>query len=535
MHKKLVLTILIVIFLTYGLILAIFSHSGFPQAMSTNLLMPYLADKPVGEDGFYILTVAWNLAAQYKLAYNFNQITTGIQPLITFIYAFFAWIVQFFNGDKWIFIRVVLAFNIINLIMFAHVLGIIAKTLIPNNAKENAWVYIFTVIITLFNCSLFCIFCFGLETGIYLIFIAICLLYTLRFSSSIKPSYRQAIVFGVLAGFTGLSRIDFGVIFLCFLGFLVLYQRAAILWSLISGFIALLIVGPWLCWVYAVTGSWVPSSGISESGVITLGNALDRTLIMTKAVIYHFNPWYYAGGRYLNILALVSCLIIFIIIFYRKSHFQLLETIDSAGKKIFFYWIFALIPLGFIYPFFFSSTHFYSRYISPLLVVFLPVLGITLNKLLKKSPDYLRAAVLLSFPICFFIGAFLHFHTGRIGHTQTVAAGFIKQEFPCSIKIGALQSGIIGFFNENVVNLDGKMNHDVLKLTEMGLTLPDYLDKEKIDVIVEWDYYLYWISYNEKDYFTEKWKKYPRKIPDGKTGCIVRKNIIEPNILRADL
>ena len=344
MHKKLVLTTLIVVFLSYGLILAIFSHSGFPQAMSTDVFMPYLADKPVGEDGFYILTVAWNLAAQYKLAYNFNMLTTGIQPLITFIYAFFAWIVQVFNGDKWIFIRVVSAFNIINLIIFAHVLGIIAKTLIPNNAKENVRLYIFTVTITLFNFRLFCTFGYGLETGIYLIFIALCVLYTLRFSSSKKPSFRQAIVFGLLAGFTGLSRVDFGVIFLCFLSFLVIYQRAAIVWCLISGFTAFLIVGPWLLWVYALTGSWVPSSGIAEAGVINFGNALDRTIIMTEAVMYHFFPWCYGERKYFSILALVSCLIIFIILFYRKPHFQLLVTIDSAKKITFFIGFLLLSP-----------------------------------------------------------------------------------------------------------------------------------------------------------------------------------------------
>ena len=129
---------------------------------------------------------------------------------------------------------------------------------------------------------------------------------------------------------------------------------------------------------------------------------------------------------------------------------------------------------------------------------------------------------MLSFPICFFIGAFSTFHTGRIDHPQAVVAGFIKKEFPHRIKIGAFQSGIIGFFNENVVNLDGKMNHDVLNLNEIGLTLPDYLDKEKIDVIVEWEIIFYWISSKYKDYFTEKWKKYPRNIPDGITGCRVR-------------
>ncbi|MCX5896491.1 MAG: hypothetical protein NTZ51_11780, partial [Proteobacteria bacterium] len=194
MSGRIAFTIFVSIYLAYGLTLTVFSHSGFPQAMYTNTFMPYLSDKPVGEDGFYMLTVAWNLAAKHKIVYNLNKLTTGIQPLSTFIYAALAWIVQFFNGDKWVFIRLVITFNVVSLLLFAHVLGIIAKTLIPNNKSEKYQAYVLTFTIAIFNFSLFCTFGYGLETGIYLIFIAICLLYTLRFANSRKLSFQQAIV-----------------------------------------------------------------------------------------------------------------------------------------------------------------------------------------------------------------------------------------------------------------------------------------------------------------------------------------------------
>ena len=55
---------------------------------------PFLADKPVGEDAYYMLTVAWNIADGQGIVYNYDHSTTGIQPLSTFVYAGLAWMVK---------------------------------------------------------------------------------------------------------------------------------------------------------------------------------------------------------------------------------------------------------------------------------------------------------------------------------------------------------------------------------------------------------------------------------------------------------
>ena len=38
--------------------------------------MPYVSDKIIGEDGYYMLTVAWNLAQGHGISYNFGEQTT---------------------------------------------------------------------------------------------------------------------------------------------------------------------------------------------------------------------------------------------------------------------------------------------------------------------------------------------------------------------------------------------------------------------------------------------------------------------------
>ena len=52
----------IIVYLVYSFGLTVLSHVGFPKDMQSGLRFPYLADKPVGEDGYYMLTVAWNMS-----------------------------------------------------------------------------------------------------------------------------------------------------------------------------------------------------------------------------------------------------------------------------------------------------------------------------------------------------------------------------------------------------------------------------------------------------------------------------------------
>ena len=66
--------------------------------------MPYLSDKPIGEDGFYMLDVAWNIANNEGVTYS-EIPTTGIQPLVTLIYSGIAWInIHFLGENKWLFL-----------------------------------------------------------------------------------------------------------------------------------------------------------------------------------------------------------------------------------------------------------------------------------------------------------------------------------------------------------------------------------------------------------------------------------------------
>ena len=122
--------------LFYGLFLAFGSQKGFPNSMEGNF-MPFLSDKPIGEDGFYMLTVAWNIAQGKGITYNGEILTTGIQPLSTFIFAAIAKLTFWVGGDKWTFVRLIIIFGTVIHIGLSFLIGILSTKINRKNQKFN--------------------------------------------------------------------------------------------------------------------------------------------------------------------------------------------------------------------------------------------------------------------------------------------------------------------------------------------------------------------------------------------------------------
>ena len=72
-------------------------------------------------------------------------------------------------------------------------------------------------------------------------------------------------------------------------------------------------------------------------------------------------------------------------------------------------------------------------------------------------------------------------HLGKVGNGHSITAGYIQLNFQSNKdRIGAFQSGVIGYFNNNVINLDGKLDHNALK------ALLRNKDKNDVFVFNEW-------------------------------------------------
>lgn len=497
-HRRLVYGTL-GIFLSYAVFLSFGSLEGFPDGLQVERSMPYLSDAPIIEDGYYMLTVAWNTAKGDFFTYNFGQETSGVQPLATVLYAGVAWIVQLFGGDKWSFVRGILLLGSVLHVVFAFLIGHIARSPFSEGQRRNV-AFLLGWAFALLNFDLFRTFTNGLETGVYLVGLATCLLWTL---SRKKISIRESIPFGLLVGIVGLIRIDFGIIFAILLVVLLIQRKISFTGALTSGIFALIVVSPWFLWVHHVTGGWLPSSGGSQSAFISASKAAPRLKAMLHGLANHAAPW--VMDRFWispSVLTAVSFGLAGPILYTLRSTDEDLP-IDKDKIYIGGAWGVAIVALPLIYLFFFFSFWFYARYTAPVTILLLPGLAIATTFIVKREyHTRLLYSVSPLLILCFFFWAGRGLHFSYQGGKHADTAGFIENYIPENYKVGSFQSGVVGFFNPNALNLDGKINHNALKYKKEG-EMKEYIEKEEVDVVV--------VGRGEfesigRNYFNEGWR-----------------------------
>ncbi|HVN31924.1 MAG TPA: hypothetical protein VMT45_08045 [Thermoanaerobaculaceae bacterium] len=471
-----------------------------------------MADKPLGEDGYYMLTIAWNLAGGKGMSAGPTQNVTGTQPLATLLYGALAWIVRCLGGDHWVFLRAVIILGTFLLVAFGVVVGKVAAAL---TAKEERSREAFAVAFTLAAGSfyLFRTFTYGLETGIYLLLLASCVLLSLRLPVGGACSIRQALVLGLLVGLTGTARIDFGVPFAVFAASALVQRRVRISRLVLTGVTALALVLPWLAWVKTVSGFWIPTSGLAESSLVTWARVPDRLWALVGAVVQQWLPPLYTAGRpFLTAVGLVS-----------------IPTLAAIGSRavgggafegprltVLLYWLAGTLVLSATYCLLFWSTHFYVRYTAPLTVITIPLTACWVAAIARRQRRTL-AMVLATVMLLFALSAYRSLHSGRIGNTHALAAAYINEHLR-GARVGAFQSGVIGYFNENVVNLDGKINRAALEAAGGG-RLGGYIDEQRIDALIDWPEVIHGAL--GEDYL-RGWSSCRWPVPAGASVCLER-------------
>lgn len=81
------------------------------------------------------------------------------------------------------------------------------------------------------------------------------------------------------------------------------------------------------------------------------------------------------------------------------------------------------------------------------------------------------------------------------------------------------QSGISGFFFDNVINLDGKVNDKALNAVK-GNYLYNYIASENISILIEWKEWFDGISSSD---LKQDWQIFDKQIKDNKTLVMIKK------------
>ncbi len=228
---------------------------------------------------------------------------------------------------------------------------------------------------------------------------------------------------------------------------------------------------------------------------------LTRLIIAVTAVFDHAVPFLYTGNRmFIGIVCLAA--VAAIVILYAK--FNRARIFSNYRYVRFLYlWLYSVIPVIIIYTLYFTAVHFYIRYFAPLSVIFIPVLVLVFLSISSSFKNkYIKLLLPAASFLLFFVYAFFFFHSGNTGWSRTISAGYIYNSHLESKRIGAFQSGVTGYFNSNVFNLDGKIDHEALNYLR-NKKIDVYIDSMKIDYISDWPQYLEFI---DSSYLAKNWK-----------------------------
>jgi len=321
---------------------------------------------------------------------------------------------------------------------------------------------------------------------------------------------------GILAGLLGLCRLDFGVVLAATLALLWLRRsletRSVLVIGLLAGFVAF----PWLGFVHSASGHWVPSSGAAQSGTLTLAAIPLRAQAMFSGLLGILAPWTYPqAGRLAGLFGLLGLACI-AILGPRATNVPTAFRV-SAGLRALAPGLVLLVP---VYILTNAAGHFYQRYAMPLSVLVIPMLAWRVVEIFERHARvkaWLLDAALLA---CFAVLAFGSLHLGRVGNSHSASAGYLFRHTSPTDRIGAAQSGAIGYFHDNVLNLDGKMNHAALDALRAG-ALMTYIDADRINVLIDWRAFFASLP---ADWLAKNWQPCDgEKVHNGASLCMRRR------------
>jgi hypothetical protein len=334
-----------------------------------------------------------------------------------------------------------------------------------------------------------------LETGPYVLAVIGCAWLYLRWTREPRQpwSIGRSIIFGLALGLTFWVRNDavFLVAAACLVhtGAALLTQglalRRRLVETIVFGATSVVVALPWVIHNYVRFGSPVPISGRAESYAARFAGSLylvpvklSEYLRIDGGVPDRFESHPLAIG--------ISALTVVLALLLAVASWR--YTIAAVRR------LYALVGLyGFFlctyYGLLFGAPHFMARYLMPLSpFLILWTTAMLAHAWLWASRSGRQAWVAVPAAVAIlgviFLGNIREYHRGS-SHMHFHVKGWIDNNVPEDVWVGAIQTGTIGFFHERTLNLDGKVNPEALK-ANLARRLPQYVIDSPIQYIADW-------------------------------------------------
>ncbi len=460
--------------------------------------------RPFIEDAYYSFSVARSLGHGEGFTMDGAHPTNGVQPLIVLLYAP---LFHYFPDATALrlclvldlFIEASLAFLLWRFIRMQARPG--DETDIDKQAALiGAVLFYWSYSTSVYTLN-------GLETGLApLLLLLAWILYRRLFPrGSEEGSAAKGFIVGVAAGLAVLARIDtaFFVLALCghhiFSGG-VAPRRGRMAQAIAIGATALAASSPWWLYNFMRFGNLVPTSGRSQSLVIPLAENMTSLiqLAINTLFVAGYIP-YSTGLTKLHFLILAALLLVFCIALSSRRARAQLAAFFAGLKQRWMpadagLWGMYIALLLIYYCFAFGAPHFLQRYLFILHLLALAAAAILLAELWRAADARIRAASdAIAIPLAVLMVALAlvpyrwNFRESKAAENDFYrVARWIQTHVPETQSVGMGQSGTAGFFNRNVVNLDGKVNQQVLLAQRSGKYC-DYMKSRQFDYLIDWE------------------------------------------------
>lgn len=449
-----------------------------------------VGDKPFVEDAFYSLGVARHLGTGGGFSIDGESPTNGVQPL---------WVVltaplyALTGGERVLTLRLV--HGLLALLWAATILGLgrIARLLAGDADEETADRAAVTASLLAAGAPYLWRNAFnGLETGLHLCAVTWFVLLYVRTA----VTWRGRALLGVVLGLMVLVRIDvpFLVVLLAGLELLRTQGRLGarvVRAGLLSG-IALLVSSPWWIYNHVVFGSLMPTSGQATGG--SHWGEWGSTRLMFDAVFTGAVPplwawtWEAPFMEWLRALLVVPLLGWVGMGAVRRDRGG--DDRERAFGRVQLALLLWIVALAVWYLARSRMNFFYGRYLIPSAVVGVPAAGYVLARGVERLGSVGRGLWWLGATGAAAMGVLMPTTAAVWGAGNLLLRHhltLIEEHVPDGERVGAWQSGTVSYFRDGVVNMDGKVNPDLIGY---AIDRRAWLEREGIDWVCEDRYQL---------------------------------------------
>jgi hypothetical protein len=455
------------------------------------------------DDGYLMLTIARNMALGLGMSVSGGTVpTNGTQPLMTLVYA---GLFSLVGGERVPGVRLALLLQLLMAVLSALCIVRLLRRLLAGR-HDAANVAAFTGALWLASPLMLPQTMNTLETGGYVLGV---LLVALVFCTD-RSGWRAPHVVGLggLLGLVFLVRNDaiFLIAAVCMLHWLRPSGAAParsgvrLAQTIALGLTSIVVAAPWLYFNVSRFGHLVPVSGRSEAiGWRFGGNVSQLVTVLPEYVFVVLQVPESVRDTWPGFL--ISAAIVLIAIPY---YVRLRRATSGQARDVFDLAAGFLACLSIYYGLFFGAPWFMSRYLSVVSPFLAMAFTIGLVEWLSGRIDVLgpldraiagtarRAAAVMVMGVVI-VGLNVRLFIIGSDHPHFQMWEWVRRNVPDSVWIAAPQSGVLGFFHDRTLNMDGKVSEAALQARLAHRSL-QYAIEQGAVFIVDWQNITDWAN-----------------------------------------